>query len=129
MLEAIKPYAAIISAGSALISTVAVLISTGFIIWTTYFRKTRRDKIDELKEEMQVMLSDSWANQIIYNEEKEEDFFESLKPKFQKPKYKVLHQCAYDELGFEGKNPVVKHREDFVDTFKQAKLAQWGSRG
>ena len=97
MLEAITPYAAIISAGSALISAIAVLISTWFIIWTTYFRKTQRDKIDELKEEMQVMLSDGWANQIIYNEGKEEDFFESLKPKFQKPKYKVLHQCAYIE--------------------------------
>ena len=128
MLEAITPYATIISAGSAIISTIAVLISTWFIIWTTYFRKTRRDRIDELKEEMQVMLSDGWADQIIYNDGKEEDFFESLKPKFQKPKYKVLHQCAYDELGFEGKNPVVKHREDFVDTFKQAKFAQWGSR-
>ncbi len=128
MLDAITPYAPLISAGSALISTVAVLISTWFIIWTTSFRKTRRDKIDELKEEMQVMLSDGWANQIIYNEGKEEDFFQSLKPKFQKPKYKVLHQCAYDELGFEGKNPIVKHREDFVDTFKQAKFSQWGSR-
>ena len=56
MLEAIAPHAAIISAGSALISTVAVLISTWFIIWTTYFRKTRRDKIDELKVEMQVII-------------------------------------------------------------------------
>ncbi len=52
MLEAITPYATIISAGSALISTVAVLISTWFIIWTTCFRKTRRDKIDELKVEI-----------------------------------------------------------------------------
>ena len=128
MLDAITPYAPLISAGSALISTVAVLISTWFIIWTTSFRKTRRDKIDELKEEMQVMLSDGWANQIIYNEGKEEDFFESLKPKFQKPKYKVLHQCAYDELGFEGKNPVIKHGEDFANTFKEAKFAQWRSR-
>ena len=36
MLEAIKPYAPLISAGSAFISTVAVLISTWFIICNTF---------------------------------------------------------------------------------------------
>ena len=55
MLEVITPYAPLISAGSALISAVAVLISTWFVIWTAYFRKTRRDRIDELKEEMQII--------------------------------------------------------------------------
>ena len=47
MLEAITPYATIISAGSALISTVAVLISTGFIIWTTRFRKMKNKGVTQ----------------------------------------------------------------------------------
>ena len=58
MLEAITPYAPIISAGSALISAIAVLISTWFVIWTTYFRKTKRDRIDDLKEEMLILFSE-----------------------------------------------------------------------
>lgn len=128
MLEALKPHATMISAGSALISAISVLISTGFIIWTTCFRKTRRDRIDDLKVEMQLLFSDGWADQIIHNKGKEDDLFQSLKPKFQKPKYRVLHQCAYDELGFEGKNPVVNRAKDFANTFRQAKFAQWGSR-
>ena len=56
MIEMIKENATVIQAASALISAVAVLISTWFIIWTTYFRKTRRDKIDELKVEIQVII-------------------------------------------------------------------------
>ena len=104
MLEAIKPYAAIISAGSAFISTVAVLISTGFIIWTTCFRKTRRDKIDELKVEMQILFSEGWDDTKIRSNRALEDFYKELRPKFQKEKYKTLHQFAFDELGYEGKN-------------------------
>ena len=103
MLEAITPHAAIISAGSALISTVAVLISTGFIIWTTCFRKTRRDKIDELKVEMQVVLSQIQEEGRIIVVGDENEYFQRLKPKFKKPKYKMLHRCAYDELQNEGK--------------------------
>ena len=45
MLEAIAPHAAIISAGSALISTVAVLISTGLYHLDDLFseNETRQD--------------------------------------------------------------------------------------
>ena len=56
MLEIITPYAPLISAGSALISAVAVLISTVFIS-----RKSRRDRIDDLKVEMQVLFSQPLA--------------------------------------------------------------------
>ena len=51
----IEKYAAIISALSA-------FISTGVVIWISFFRKTRRDRIDELKLEMQVLLD---GRQII----------------------------------------------------------------
>ena len=108
MLEAIAPYATIISAGSALISTVAVLISTWFIIWTTCFRKTRRDKIDELKVEMQVLFSqitdDGYLEISSSNYRNDlDEHFQQLKPKFQKPEYKVLQHCACYELVCEKK--------------------------
>ena len=108
MLEAITPYATIISAGSALISTVAVLISTWFIIWTTCFRKTRRDKIDELKVEMQILFYQITDEGILgisdsnYRNDLDEHF-QQLKPKFQKPEYKVLQHCAFAELVGEDK--------------------------
>ena len=103
MLEAITPHVAIISAGSALISAISVLISTGFIIWTTCFRKTRRDRIDDLKVEMQVVLSQIQEEGFIIVARNEDEYFQRLKPKFKKPKYKVLYRCAYDELKNEGK--------------------------
>ena len=106
MIEIITKYTALISAVSALISAVAVLISTGFVIWVTCFRKTRRDRIDELKVEMQILLTHN-SSQVLIREqgkEGENEFFSLLDPKFQKPKYKMLHRTAYDELTYEGKN-------------------------
>ena len=104
MLEVITPYAPIISAVSAFISAVAVLISTGLVIWTHFFRKTRRDRIDELKVEMLILFSEGWDEYKIRSGKAVEKFFQELSPKFQKTKYKALHQCAFDELGYEGKN-------------------------
>ena len=98
-----EQHAAIISAVSALISAVAVLVSTGFVIWATCFRKTRRDRIDELKVEMQVVLSQVQEGGLIIVAGREDEYFQRLKPKFRKPKYEVLHRCAYDELKNEGK--------------------------
>ena len=118
MLEALTPYTAIISAGSALISAIAVLISTGVIIWTTCFRKTRRERIDELKIEMQILFSKGWASKIIGNNQGEEQFYQALDPKLEKNKYKALYQCAYDELGYEGRNPVVKFYEAEIGEFE-----------
>ena len=109
MLEAIKPYAAIISAGSAFISTVAVLISTWFIIWTTCFRKTKRDLINDLKDEMQVLFTTESVRQKVL-EISESEFFNALKRKFKTRKYRILHQSAYDELTNENKNWIVNYR-------------------
>ena len=99
MLETITPYAPLISAGSALISAIAVLISTGFIIWTTCFRKTRRDRIDDLKVEMQVLLG---GRSLIHISERE-SFLQSLDSKYKTPKYEKLHSVAFAELIHEGR--------------------------
>ena len=112
MLEAIKPYAAIISAGSAFISTVAVLISTGFIIWTTCFRKTKRDRINDLKDEMQELFTTESVRQKVL-EISESEFFNALKRKFKTRKYCILHQSAYDELTNENKNWIVNYRRKY----------------
>ena len=108
MIEMIKENATVIQAASALISALAVLISTWFIIWTTYFRKTRRDRIDELKVEIQVKLSQGWTD-VIVKTDNMDAFIRSFDSKFQKPEYKKLHQCAYNELAYEGKNEVMNY--------------------
>ena len=93
-----------INAFAPIINAITVLASFGFVIWTTCFRKTRRDRIDELKVEMQVLFSEGWDDRKIRSRKALEDFFQQLSPKFQKAKYKRLHQCAFDELGYEGRN-------------------------
>ena len=95
MVEILAPYAAIISAAAALISAVtAVYIGT---------RKTRRDRIDELKVEIQVVLSQIQEEGYLIVDDKKDEYFQRLEDKFQKEKYKMLHRCAYDELKNEGK--------------------------
>lgn len=102
MLELLEPYATIIRAVSALISAVAVLISTGFVIWTTCFRKTRRDRIDELKEEIQVSLE-----RTVIQPSEIQSIFESLNSKYNKHEYKKLHHLALNELSSENKVKVI----------------------
>ena len=42
LLDLLKPYATIISALSAFVSAIAVVLSTGFVIWTTFFRENEK---------------------------------------------------------------------------------------
>ena len=101
-----------------IIEALSVFGSFGFVIWATCFRKTRRDRIDELKTEMQVLLSGKTGHKFFQNSYRDDinvvdaknEFFNSLEPKFQKRKYKVLYRCAYDELTNEGKNNIVNLR-------------------
>ena len=95
LLEILDPHATIISAVSAAISAIAVLVSTGFVIWTTCFRKTRRDRVDELKLEIQVLLSQRGNTPMLSGDM--EILLRSLESKFQEPKYKILHRCAFNE--------------------------------
>ena len=46
-----------INAFAPIINAITVLLSFGFVIWTTCFRKTRRDRIDELKVEVLETVS------------------------------------------------------------------------
>ena len=112
MIEMIKENATVIQAASALISALAVLISTWFIIWTSFFRKTRRDRIDELKVEMQVLFTTESVRQKVL-EISESEFFNALKRKFKIRKYRILHQSAYDELTNENKNWIVNYRRKY----------------
>jgi hypothetical protein len=101
MIEILAPYAAVISAAAALISAgVAVYIGT---------RKTRRDRIDELKIEMQVRLTHDWNSQTFHTAEAEKQLFESFSSKFKRERYKVLYQCAFDELVYESKNETLRY--------------------
>ena len=97
LVERIAPYAALIAAFAALISaTIAVIVST---------RKTRREKIDELKSEIVIMLSQTqtgFQGYTIYSGEEEEKF-QNLPSKFKTSEYEVLYQCALDELQSERK--------------------------
>ena len=89
-----------------IIEALSVLGSFSFVIWVTCFRKTRRDRMDELKVEMQILLSQNSSFVLIRERGKEGEnkFFNMLDSKFQKPKYKALHRTAYKELTLEGKN-------------------------
>ena len=60
--------------------------------------------VDELKTEMQVLIAEGWDETRIQTDTDLIEFFQVLPNEFQEPKYKALHQCAFDELGYEGKN-------------------------
>lgn len=98
-----------------IINAITVFASFGFVIWTTCFRKTRQDRLDELKFEMRVLFSEGWDERKIRSPKAVEEFYKELHPKFQKERYKRLHQCAFDELGYEGRNPafrLLKHVQE-----------------
>ena len=64
-----------ISALTPIINAITVLASFEFIIWTTCFRKTRQDRLDELKFEMRVLFSEGWDDRKIRSPKTLEDFF------------------------------------------------------
>ena len=102
-------YVAMIGAVGSFISAGSVIISTIYVV-----RKTRRDRIDELKVEMQVLFTQNLTHKIIvdYTNCK---FFDLLDSDFQSIEYKKLHQCAFDELRYEGKNRIVDIRKKYDD--------------
>ena len=64
------------------------------------------------KVEMQVLFTTESVRQKVL-EISESEFFNSLKDKFKKPKYRILHQSAYDELTNEDKNWIVNYRRKY----------------
>ena len=71
-----------------------------------YREKMRESRINKLKDRMMVLFSDDWNSQRVHDSKTLKKFFEALGPKFQKERYKKLHQTAFDELGREGRNPI-----------------------
>ena len=94
VIEMMAPYAALISAIAALVSAVAAVFIS--------LRKTERQRIDELKDRMRVILSEN-GEYAVRGYDGKDELFQRLDPKCRKPKYKALHQLAYDELKSEGK--------------------------
>ena len=94
---------------TAVITALCALIGILFGI-PTYLQKMRRYRIDKLKDSMLVLFSEGWNHQRIHTRETEQKFFKELGVKFQKERYKKLHQIAYDELGHEGKNDAWSHK-------------------
>ena len=64
-------------------------------------RKTKKDRIEELKTEIRVFVSNEYGFKMYPKDV--ENMFASLPPEFQKPKYKELHRAAYHELRLEGR--------------------------
>lgn len=114
--------AATLSAVSAAVNTVAVLVSLGLVIWTSFFRKTRRDKIDELKVEMLILFSEGWDEKRIRSRKALKEFFRELNPKFRTNGYKALHQCAFDELGYEGRNPAFRFLQYLQERYESGRI-------
>ena len=110
MLEILEPHAMIISAVSAFITAVAVIISTGFVC----FRKTRRDKVDELKLEILELVSNVKGNkdwiiamdlseiQGVEGIVKVKDLIKLLHKNYDKKKWHKLLPVALAELRNEG---------------------------
>lgn len=98
----ISDITAIIVAFTALIG-VPITIFYGF---PTYLEKMRKIRINKLKDRMLILFSEGWNSQRVHTQETLNKFFEALGPKFQKERYKTLHQEAFDELGREGRNPI-----------------------
>ena len=96
-------YASVVAAFAALGTLVFMIVNA--------FRKSKPDMIDELKSEMLDLFSKGWNHQRIHTPETEKEFFETLGPKFQKKRYKKLHQTVYEELGREGRNDAWNHKQ------------------
>lgn len=93
MLETINKFAPIIN-------SLAVLGSFVFVILTAC-RKSRRDRIDELKTEMRIYVSNKYGLQMRPKDV--ENMFVSLPKKYREPKYKELHRAALHEMMAEEK--------------------------
>lgn len=107
MIEKINEFAPIINA-------LTVFFSFVFVIWTTCFRKTRRDRVDELKFELLRVVStvkgrEDWMKAIeLYKIQGDadginvKDLSNLLRSKYQKKKWYELLPLALTELRNEG---------------------------
>ena len=97
-----------INAFAPIINAITVLLSFGFVIWTTCFRKTRRDKIDELKLEVLKKVSnvkghEDWIKAMDLSELQGregiviiKDLLKLLPKNYRKKKWYELFACCVD---------------------------------
>ena len=107
--ETRKEKASMIDNITTIIIAFTALIGTPITILygiPTYLEKMRKIRINNLKDRMSVLFSEGWNSQRVHTPETLKKFFEALGPKFQKERYKRLHQEVFDELGREGRNPI-----------------------
>ena len=109
ILSALDSHAPTISALSAFVSAIIVIISTGFLIWTTCFRKTRRERVDDLKFAFHLLCHEEGLAVITYANIPE--VLDKLEHKFKKTKYKKLHTYALTELAKEGTIEIISTYE------------------
>ena len=96
------------------ITTIIIALGTPITILygiPSYREKMRKNRIDILKDRMLLLFSEGWDHRKVHTAETEKKFFEELGTKFQKKRFKDLHQTAFDELGREGKNPIWRARD------------------
>ena len=93
MLDTINKFAPIINA-------LTVLGSFVFVIWSAC-RKTRRDRIDVLKTEIRIYVSNKHGFNMYPKDA--EPMLENLPKKYREPKYKELHRAALHEMMAEEK--------------------------
>lgn len=103
-----------INAFAPIINAITVLLSFGFVIWTTCFRKTRRNRIDELKVEVLEVVStvkghEDWIAAMGLSEIQGDagivnvkDLSNLLRSKYQKKKWYELLPVVLTELRNEG---------------------------
>ena len=95
-----------INAFAPIINAITVLLSFGFVIWTTCFRKTRRNRIDELKVEVLETVStvkghEDWVRTKELSTAAE-DLSKMLGRKYHSKKWYDLLPVALVELRNEG---------------------------
>ena len=95
-----------INAFAPIINAITVLLSFGFVIWTTCFRKTRRNRIDELKVEVLETVStvkghEDWVR-TMESSNAAEALSKVLGRKYHSKKWYDLLPVAVTELQKEG---------------------------
>lgn len=66
-----------------------------------FFRKTKKDRFEELEFEMESALYNRWGNEIAPKDVRE--WFASLPKKYNHPKYEVLKRHVYWKMRTDGR--------------------------
>lgn len=95
-----------------IIEALSVSGSFFFLIWATCFRKTERDRLDDLKFQIGGLFAQNGKSQMSHSEVAA--LLESLDSKFQRGKYRRLIWYAYKELINDGKVEVLSEYDAHI---------------